>query len=60
MSDEQWYFNLDDHTVHQGKDPRALNRMGPYPDEATALRALEIARARNEQADDADDRWDNG
>ena len=59
MSDE-WYFSLDDHTVHKGKSTRSLNRMGPYPDEATARQALEIAKARNKQADDADDEWNNG
>lgn len=60
MNDDEWYFNLDDHTVHRGKDPRALNRMGPYPDEATARQALEIAKARNAAADSADDKWENG
>ncbi|RIK11941.1 MAG: hypothetical protein DCC47_09070 [Acidobacteria bacterium] len=43
--------------VSQGKDPSALNRMGPYPDRATAERALEIAAERNKAADEADEEW---
>ncbi|WP_024793210.1 hypothetical protein [Tomitella biformata] len=59
MSDDNdWYFCLSDHTVRQGKESRGLDRMGPYPSEAAAAQALEIARARNKAADDADSRWD--
>jgi len=34
--------------------------MGPYPDQATADRALEIARARNEREDARDRSWREG
>lgn len=55
--DEQWYFRVSDKAVVQGKDAGAMDRMGPYPDRATAERALEIAAERNKAADDADDSW---
>lgn len=59
MSDDNdWYFNLNDHTVSQGKKSRGADRMGPYPTEAAAHQALEIARARVQAADDADEEWD--
>ncbi|MDV2475185.1 hypothetical protein ACFWDA_12450 [Rhodococcus zopfii] len=57
MSDDGWYYDVSTGEVSQGKDPSALNRMGPYPDRATAERALEIAAERNKAADDADDEW---
>ncbi|MDG3011907.1 hypothetical protein G4X40_17335 [Rhodococcus sp. D2-41] len=57
--DQGWYYCLSDHTVRQGKQARGLDRLGPYPDRATAERALEIAAARNKSADEADDRWNN-
>ncbi|RVW05056.1 hypothetical protein [Rhodococcus spongiicola] len=57
--DKQWYFDLSDGSVHQGKDSDVFNRMGPYPDRASAERALQIAAERNKAADDADDEWNN-
>ena len=44
--------------VVQGKETNALDRMGPYPDKATAEQALKIAAARNKAAD-SDDDWNN-
>lgn len=57
--DEQWYYCVSDGSVRQGKDARGLDRMGPYPDRATAERALEIAAERNKAADKADHDWDD-
>ncbi len=57
MSDNGWYFDVSTGKVSQGKDPNALNRMGPYPDRETAERALEIAAERTRAADRADDEW---
>lgn len=61
MSDDdtQWYFNLSDGTVHQGKAGDVFDRMGPYPDRESAERALQIAAARNKAADAADEEWNN-
>src|SRR5699024_4840418 len=36
MSEGDWYFCLEDHSVRRGKQARGFERMGPYPDEATA------------------------
>ncbi len=57
MSDQtgEWYYNVSTGEVTQGKEPNALNRMGPYPNEETARRALEIAAERNADADAEDD-----
>ena len=60
MSDDGWYYDVRTGKVSQGKDPHALNRMGPYPDRETAQRALQIAAERNKAADAADDDWRNG
>lgn len=54
MSDE-WYYDVSTGEVSKGKVPNALNRMGPYPDEATARRALAIAAERNATADAEDE-----
>ncbi|MBB4137702.1 hypothetical protein [Gordonia humi] len=54
---DEWYYQISTGEVMRGKLVGVLDRMGPYPDEATARRALEIAAARNAAADekDADD-----
>ncbi|MFD5830025.1 hypothetical protein [Lentzea sp. NPDC060358] len=57
MSDSSgWYYCLTHQTVEQGKGCKGPDRMGPYPDEATAARSLEIARERTRAADEADRR----
>ncbi|WP_327143517.1 hypothetical protein [Nocardia sp. NBC_01327] len=53
--DNQWYYCIEHHRAEQGKQCWVGGRMGPYPDKATAERALEIARARNKAADADDD-----
>jgi hypothetical protein len=58
MSDEQWYYCLKHHTVEPRDGCRAADRLGPYPDKATAARALEIAHERTEAADESDREWD--
>ncbi len=37
----------------------AIDRMGPYPDRATAERALEIAKQRTEAWDKSERDWDD-
>ncbi|WP_188827945.1 FUSC family protein [Nocardia camponoti] len=54
-SDDDWYYCIKHGTAEQGKNCWFGDRMGPYPDKATAERALEIAKARNKAADDEDD-----
>lgn len=36
-----------------------MSRMGPYPDRASAEKALQIAAERNKAADRADEEWNN-
>lgn len=57
--DEQWYYRISDKTVAQGKDASAMDRMGPYPDRATAEQALLIAAERTKAADEADEEWND-
>ncbi|WP_342215630.1 FUSC family protein [Nocardia cyriacigeorgica] len=52
---DAWYYCLEHHRAEQGKDCWVGDRMGPYPDQATAEKALEIARARNRIADAQDE-----
>lgn len=58
--DPGWYYNTRTGEVEHGTVSRAIDRMGPYPDRATAEQALAIAQARTEQADEADREWDEG
>ncbi|GEE00978.1 hypothetical protein nbrc107696_14240 [Gordonia spumicola] len=53
--DTQWYYQISTGAVTKGKVGDVFDRMGPYPDEATARRALEIAAARNAAADAQDE-----
>lgn len=52
-----WYFCLKHRQVEPKSGCRAADRLGPYPDQQTAARALEIAEERNQAADEADRRW---
>lgn len=56
---DEWYYRISTGEVTRGKGPSVFDRMGPYPDEATARNALEIAAARNAAADDQDRRSDD-
>jgi hypothetical protein len=55
--DPGWYYCTKHGTVEHGEVCRASDRLGPYPDKATAARALEIARERTKAADAADRAW---
>ncbi|NEW36197.1 FUSC family protein [Nocardia cyriacigeorgica] len=52
---DPWYYCLEHHRAEQGKNCWVGDRMGPYPDQATAEKALEIAQARNRIADAQDE-----
>lgn len=58
--DPGWYYCTKHNRVEHGQTCRAADLLGPYPDKATAERALEIARERTQAADEADRRWNNG
>ena len=55
-----WYFNVVTGQVEHGERSRGGDLLGPYPDEATARRALEIAHERTRQADAEDAAWEEG
>lgn len=55
-----WWYNTRTGEIEHGELSRSVDLLGPYPDEATARQALEIARARTEAADEADAEWRGG
>jgi len=54
----QWFFCLKHHTVEPEQGCKAADRLGPYPSEGEAARALEKVEERNE-AWDTDPRWND-
>ncbi|GAA3063141.1 hypothetical protein [Actinokineospora globicatena] len=56
--DPGWYYNTKTNQVEHGTRSRSVDLLGPYPDRATAERALDIARERTKAADKADQNWD--
>ncbi|MDE3724074.1 hypothetical protein PWG71_22010 [Nocardiopsis sp. N85] len=59
VQNDAWWYCLKHNTVEHGAGCPNRERMGPYPDEATAARALGIAAERNDEwdSDDEEDRW---
>jgi hypothetical protein len=57
MSDQYW-FCLVHHTVEGEEGCRSADRLGPYPSEAEAARALEHVEERNE-AWENDPKWND-
>ncbi|MEU5693778.1 hypothetical protein [Actinosynnema sp. NPDC020468] len=57
VDENAWYYCLTHAKAEKGVGCRAADRMGPYPDEATAKRALELARERTAAEDKADKEW---
>jgi hypothetical protein len=57
--DQGWYYNTRTKKVEHHDRGRSIDLLGPYPDEATARRALEIARERTRQADAVDAAWND-
>jgi len=53
-----WYFNVVTKKVEHHDRSRGSDLLGPYPDEATAARALEIAAERTQKADAEDAAWE--
>ncbi|WP_344322628.1 hypothetical protein [Streptomyces macrosporus] len=52
----EWFYCLEHHTVEEGPECPAKDRMGPYPSRADAERAMDTARERNLQWEN-DARW---
>ncbi|NLI18416.1 MAG: SPOR domain-containing protein [Actinomycetales bacterium] len=53
----EYYFNLETRQVEEGRVSEAMHRMGPYPTREAAEHAMEHARERNAEWEDADRRW---
>jgi len=57
-ADQKWFFDPATKEVSQGKAFGWENRMGPYDTREEAENAIEIAQARNDAADAADEEDD--
>ncbi len=56
MEDDQgWWYCLKHNVVEHGPGCPDKDRLGPYPTEAEAARALDKVRERNEEWDKADE-----
>jgi hypothetical protein len=55
--DQGWFYCNKHNRVEHDELCRAIDRLGPYPDEATASHALELARLRTEEQDRKDRSW---
>lgn len=55
--DRQWWYSLKTNQVEYGPGTANKDRLGPYPDRASAEAALATVRARNEAWDEEDERW---
>jgi hypothetical protein len=49
---ERWFYCLEHHAVEPVQGCRAADRLGPYPSQEEASRALQKVAERNQQ-------WDN-
>jgi hypothetical protein len=58
--DQGWYYNVVTGQVEHLERSKGSDLLGPYPDEATARRALEIAHERTKKADAEDEAWEEG
>lgn len=58
MSDGKYWFCLKHHSVEGAEGCPAIDRLGPYPSEAEAARALEKVEERNEEWEH-DPRWND-
>jgi len=56
---EGWYFNVVTKKVEHHERSKGSDLLGPYADEVTAGRALEIAHGRTQKADAEDAAWED-
>lgn len=57
-SGEGWYFNVVTKEVEHHDRSKGSDLLGPYPDEVTASRAMDIAHERTQKADAEDAAWE--
>lgn len=56
--EEEWYYCIEHATVEPKLGCRITTRMGPYETREEAARALETARERNKEWEEADEEWE--
>ncbi len=52
-----WYYCLRHHTVEREGECKATDRLGPYPDAASAANALDAVREREKRLEAEDSAW---
>lgn len=55
----EFYYNLTNGTVEEGRQSHGSELMGPYASREEAQRALDKAAARNEKWEDEDEKWED-
>lgn len=55
-----YYYNLKTGLVEPAGQSKAKDLLGPYPDEASAARALDTVHERERQKTDEDREWATG
>lgn len=55
----EFYYNVSTGQVEEGKQSHGTQLMGPYPTREAAARALDTAKARNEEWDAEDEEWND-
>ncbi|TDQ52457.1 hypothetical protein [Actinorugispora endophytica] len=56
--DRKWWYSIKTDTVEYGPGSPNKDRLGPYPDRASAEAALSTAKARNDAWDKDDEKWE--
>ena len=56
----EFWFNTKTGQVEEGHQSDWRNLLGPYPDRASAERALQTAREKTERWDEEDRAWEEG
>lgn len=59
MAGSEFYYNLNDGTVEEGRQSHGSELMGPYATREEAQQALKSAAARNEKWEDEDEEWED-
>lgn len=55
----EFYYNIDEGTVEEGRQSPGNELMGPYATREEAQNALSRAAARNEKWEDEDEKWED-
>lgn len=55
----EYFYNLSSGQVEEGRQSHGNDLMGPYPTREAAQNAFGNAKARNEEWEDEDEKWED-